>query len=70
MSLFNSKKSKPTHQDVMPEKVARAEIVEIEKCKPEGARRITNTPQRQKAPHDEEFSELCEAMIFDNQIVE
>ena len=57
----------------MPEgasEIARAEFVEIEKCKPDGVRRMDNTPQRQKAPHDAELSELCEAMVFDNQIVE
>ena len=44
MSEFNSEERKPTHQDVMPENVARAYFVKI--------------------------SELCDAMIFDNQIVE
>ena len=57
----------------MPEgasEIARAEFVEIEKCKPDGVRHMDNTPQRQKAPPDEELSELCDAMVFDNQIVE
>jgi hypothetical protein len=30
----------------------------------------TSTLNEESAPHDEEISELYEAMVFDNQIVE
>ena len=57
----------------MPESAAntaRVEFVEIEECKPRRVKRTSSTLHEELAPHDAEISELYEAMIFDNQIVE
>ena len=57
----------------MPEgasEIARAEFVEIEEGTPRRVTRTGSTLHEEPAPPDEELSELCEAMVFDNQIVE
>ena len=54
----------------MPENAARVELAEIEECKPRRVKRTSSTLHEELALHDAEISELYEAMVFDNQIVE